>query len=319
MLVRNDLKSNFKILLWFFKYLIMYFVKSKTCLYYITLKCNDTCEFCPLWNDEEAQKIKEAPIEKHCDNLKYSRLHGGDVLEVTGGEPLLYDNLPILLKKAKELGFKINLMTNGILYPERAQELKGLTDNIYFAIDYPDQEEHDRSRGVECFSEVLQSLKIAKELGDNPVIYFTVTRDSVRFLPEMVELAGRLDVKLEIHPVYDFQGLHGFAPQTYSHIKYYFKRKNIFVNLAELEFLKDHGNKPLFSRCRASQTTITFLPDGTLAEPCFFNKGGRQGKENVCYGCTRSPYMLPSFKVGVDKYRLLNWYSAYVQGRKEKE
>ena len=289
---------------------------SKTVLYYITFQCNDTCEFCPIWDNKELKKIEEAPIEKHFENLRSARLSGGETLEVTGGEPLMYQALPDFLRRAKDLGLKINLNTNGILYPERANELKGLTDKIYFALDYPIQEEHDRSRGLACFNTALSAIRLAKQLKESPIIDFTITRDSVRFLPEMVELSQRTGVNVRVSPVYDFQGLQGFEPATYGHIKYYFKRKNIFINLAELEFLKKHGNNVAWPRCMARQTTITYLSDGRKVSPCFFNQGGKQGRESVCYGCTRWPYMLPSFKIGFDKYRFLDWYSNWLNGRK---
>lgn len=291
---------------------------AKTCIYYLTFACNDTCEFCNIWNDKECQGFKEAPLEKHIENLALAKKSGATTLNVTGGEPLLYEKLPAFLEAAKKLDFYITLITNGILYKDRAKELTGLIDKTFFSLDYPLKEDHNRSRGIDCFTNVISSIQLAKDNGEHPAIYFVITRDSVRFLPEMLELAQKLGVIAHVHPVYDFQGMTGFEARTYDHIKYYFKRPNVRINLAELEFLKNHGNKTLFPRCRASQTTITFLPDAELASPCFFNRGGKQGKENICYGCARTPYMLPSFRLGLDKYRLLDWYSNWFSSRKEK-
>ena len=87
----------------------------------------------------------------------------------------------------------------------------------------------------------------------------------------------------------------------------------IFINLAELEFLKSHGNDPKWPKCRASTSTVTFLPDGNEASPCLYNIGGRCGREEICSGCTRWPYISSSFDYGFDKYKLLNWYSYWVK------
>lgn len=289
---------------------------NKIGIYYITYTCNDTCEFDNIWNDKEFQNVKEAPIEKHLENLVKIKNTGISNIDIKGGEPLLYEKLPEFLQKAKDLNLYVKLTTNGILYKDRAKELKGLINDIYFSLDYPYQEDHDRSRGVECFSDVISSIQLAKDLGENPAILFIPTRDSIRFTPEMVDLANILGVKLYVHTVFDFHGMYGYDKDSYGYLKYYFKRKNIEINLAEIEFLKDHGNKTMLPRCRASQTTITFLPDGKQASPCFFNQGGAQGKERVCYGCARWPYMLPSFTIGLDKYRLLDWYSKWFNNRK---
>jgi MoaA/NifB/PqqE/SkfB family radical SAM enzyme len=283
----------------------------KTCLYYISLQCNATCEFCQIWNDKNLQNIEEAPLEKHFDNLKSAKALGVVTLEVTGGEPLLYENLPVFLSRAREEGFNISLYTNGILYSDRAKELKGKVDQIFFSLDYPIQDEHDRSRGTECFNAVLRSINYAKELNEKPIILYTVTRDSLRFLPEMIEIAEKLKVEVQINPVYDFQGLHGFEKLSLDYIKYFSKRPNVRIDLAVLDFIRNGGNNVAWPRCRASETTITYLPDGNKVAPCFYNWGGKQGREHICIGCTRWPYMLPSFSMGFDKYRLLHEWSKY--------
>jgi MoaA/NifB/PqqE/SkfB family radical SAM enzyme len=143
-----------------------------------------------------------------------------------------------------------------------------------------------------------------------------MTRDSVRFLPEMVELAEKLRVLIHLNPVYDFLGTQGFEEATISHIRYYFGRRNVLVNLALLEFVKRGGNRAIFPRCKARETTVTILPDGKRVAPCFFNPGGRQGREDICSSCMRWPYMLPSFSKGLDKYFWLDLYSKLVNQRK---
>lgn len=276
----------------------------KVCNYYITLRCNDTCEFCPIWQNEDYKKIEEKPYD-----LNLLKKVGVELLNITGGEPLLRDDLIQVLKQAKALGLKIQLTTNGILYPERAKSLVGVVDELYFSLDYPIAEEHDRSRGVECFHTVIKGIKLAQELGQKSIIKFTMTRDNIRFLPEMVELAEKLKILVYLSPVYDFFGTQGFERPTFSHIRYYSRRKKVLLNHAILEFVKNGGNWVVFPRCRAKESTITILPDGNRVSPCFFNPGGKQGREDVCSSCMRWPYMLPSFSKGLDKYFWLNLYS----------
>jgi MoaA/NifB/PqqE/SkfB family radical SAM enzyme len=281
------------------------------CNYFVTLRCDDSCEFCPIWQADKYKDVEEKPWD-----LAPLKKIGVSVLNITGGEPLLREDLPQILGQAKELGFYTELTTNGILYGEKGRLLGGLVDRLYFSLDYPMASEHDRSRGVECFDLVIKSIRLAQELGESPIINFTMTRDSVRFLPEMVELAERLKVFIYLNPVYDFHGTQGFEEATLSHIRYYFGRKNVLLNLAVLEFIRAGGNKVIFPRCRASETAITLMPDGSRVSPCFFNPGGREGREDVCSSCMRWPYMLPSFSKGLDKYFWLNLYSKFINQRK---
>ncbi len=258
--------------------------------YFATLRCNDACEYDPIWSNEAYQNYEEK-----LPDLAPLRKAGLQRLNVLGGEPLLRDDLPEVLGQARRLGFEVNLKTNGILYREKAGPLDGLVDRLDFFLDYPTAEEHDRSRGVECFSEVIAAVRMAKERKARPAVFFTLTRDSVRFLPEMVELAERLGVPLRLSPVADFYGTQGFESATVDHIRYYARRRHVEVNLAQLEFVRAGGNRTLYPRCRARQTTLTLLPDGSRLSPCFFNPGGQQGSEPVCSSCMRWPYMLPSF------------------------
>lgn len=283
------------------------------CHYFITLRCNDTCEFCLIWQNEEYSKIEERPVD-----LSLFPRWGITELNVTGGEPLLRHDLPEILKQAKQLGLKTYLTTNGILYSEKAQELKGLIDELCFSLDYPLPELHNRCRGEECFDLVLQGLKIAKQLKERPIINFTMTRDSVMYLPEMVELAGTFGVMIKLTPVYDFSGTQGFERGTFAHINYYARQRHVLVNLAQLAMVKDLGNKTSLPRCRAEQTTATFLPDGRRVKPCLFNQEGVAGRGTPCSSCMRWDYMLPSFSLGFDKYYWLNRYSDYINWRKMK-
>lgn len=286
----------------------------KVCHYYITSNCNDTCEFCPQW---QAQSIPEENAQPIKNTLRELRIKGLKVLNITGGEPLLHDGLAEIVQYAQQIGLFVELTTNGILYAEKRDSIKGFIDRLYFSLDYPFSAEHDRSRGVECFSTVIAAIRSAKEIGENPIINFTLTRDSVRFLPEMVDLAGKVGVMVNLNPVYDFYGSQGFDKSTLDYIRYYFRHKRIFLNLAALAFIQEGGNKNLFPRCRAQETTVTLLPDGKRRSPCFFNPQGTQGKEYVCSSCMRWPYMLPSFAKGVDKYFWLNFYSNWINRRKE--
>ena len=100
--------------------------------------CNFRCPFChnaalvlPELMDRENQQEKV---------LSFLRKRQG-VLEgvaITGGEPLLHADMPELLVKIKELGFKIKLDTNGS-FPERLIEIvnAGLVDRVAMDIKNP--------------------------------------------------------------------------------------------------------------------------------------------------------------------------------------
>jgi MoaA/NifB/PqqE/SkfB family radical SAM enzyme len=304
-------------------------MKPFICNYYLTYKCNLTCEYCSFWRDRNLQKEEPQHWENIVHNLKVVRTLGVLHLNIRGGEPLLVDGIEMILQGAKELGFKVSLSTNCILYPEKAGKIKGLVDNLYFSLDGPSREINDEIRGGESFDKVLESIRVAKGYGENPVINFTVTPSNIQYLPDMVEFAESHKLMLKINLVFDYGDFQGFDPVSLAHIKYYFKRKSVLVNLAEIEFAKRDGNKRSWPRCRAVDSTLNISPSGKVMMPCFYYQNKQvdlngavlselrkqktiQGKGEICQGCQRWPAITPSFWYWPDKLFWLQFYSEAV-------
>src|SRR6478609_7436806 len=151
------------------------------CNYYVTYRCNATCSFCDIWE-------KPSPyitLEQAENNFRDLKKLGVKVIDFTGGEPLLHRDLGELLSLAKSHGFVTTVTTNALLYPKYAEKLKGKIDMLHFSLDSPDKEEHDRMRGVACYDFVMESIKVAKQLGERPDILFTVFEENIHLIPRM--------------------------------------------------------------------------------------------------------------------------------------
>jgi MoaA/NifB/PqqE/SkfB family radical SAM enzyme len=303
------------------------------CNYYLTLKCNDTCEFSRLWQKKEFQEMEEVGAEAVKKNLRYLRDMGVLVMNFTGGEPLLYEDLPEVLRASKRLGFFNILTTNGILYPEKADLITNLVNHLVFSLDSPSPSEHNRIRGIDCFRSVIDGIKTAKRLGKSPIINFTVTKDTIGVLPDMVDLSQKLGVLLWINPVYNWFGLEGFSKDSVDYISRYFGRKNVGLNLASLQVIRDGGNNTRRPVCRAGSSTVTVFPDNTLVSPCIHlqrsvvklddNIAGIlkrrevklatsiHGRDEKCKGCMDWSYLNPSFFRGINKNLFLALYSMW--------
>ena len=95
--------------------------------------CNFRCPFChnaPLLQGDTGDAMDEDAL------LMFLKKRQGvlDGVAVTGGEPLLRQELPSLLEKIKALGYTVKLDTNGA-FPERLEAIvqAGLAD--YVAMD----------------------------------------------------------------------------------------------------------------------------------------------------------------------------------------
>ncbi len=79
-----------------------------------TSGCNFRCPFCHNAMLVLPEQIEEPTIETE-EVLSFLKKRVGvlDGVAITGGEPLLYADMPEFLEQIKELGFKIKLDTNG--------------------------------------------------------------------------------------------------------------------------------------------------------------------------------------------------------------
>lgn len=125
--------------------------------------CNLRCPFChnsSLVIDKDDTYIEEEEVLK----LLEKRRGLIDGLAITGGEPLLQQDIKAFIKKVRELGFMVKLDTNGT-FPERLKEL--LDENLvnYVAVDIKSSKKNYGKAvgidGISCekFEKTVEILK----------------------------------------------------------------------------------------------------------------------------------------------------------------
>ena len=174
------------------------------CNYYVTYRCNARCSFCDIW-EKPSPYVRLEEVEQNLRDLKKL---GVRVIDFTGGEPLLHQQIDQFLDLAHRKGFITTLTTNGLLYPKWAQRLKGKVDMLHFSLDSADRGQHDQGRGVACFDFVLESIRVARALGERPDILFTVFQENIDQLEAVyrdIVLPNKL--MLLINPAFDYNGV----------------------------------------------------------------------------------------------------------------
>ncbi len=158
----------------------------------VTKRCNATCDFCPYWEADETEEVKDwTPAIRYFRPLQCS---------ITGGEPLLRDDLVDIVRQVKGVpGFRyIGLYTNGWLLNEKW--MRRLTDagvnQVQISCNYPD-ERQDKERGIpglyERLSRVLPELS-AKGY-DNISIGTFVCAENIDCLADLARVVQSWGVK----------------------------------------------------------------------------------------------------------------------------
>ncbi len=294
------------------------------CNYYLTYRCNAACSFCDIWE-------KPSPyisINDFRQNLLDLKKLGVKVIDFTGGEPLLHRDLPLFLEESKKMGMITTVTTNALLYPKYAFVLKGLIDMLHFSLDSPDEKEHNESRKVKCFDKVMESIEIAKSIGERPDILFTVFENNVDKIEEVWKnITMPNNLLLIINPVFDYNNLvtnNNLSETSLKKLIWWGKQKKVYLNEAFVELRKNGGNNVDNPVCKAASSSVVISPENELILPCYhlgiekFKITGnlfdlyhsdkvqalikQEGRYDACEGCVINCYMQPSFAVELNKY-----------------
>lgn len=292
------------------------------CNYYLTYRCNAKCGFCDIW-EKPSPYADAATVEA---NLREMAALGVKVVDFTGGEPLLHRDLPEFLRIAKSLRLITTVTTNTLLYPKYAEQIAGLVDMLHFSLDSPDRDAHNKSRGVECFDHLLESIRIAKELGEKPDILFTVTDENVEEISRVVEeISKPNDLFLILNPMFSYAGVGDeIGKSTMQELRRWSRKSDVYINTAFLDIREAGGNRIADPVCTAGSSTIVIGPDNSLIAPCYhlgvehlsLDNGiaeamasaeyraaaAKAGRMPECEGCTINCYLEPSFATEINRY-----------------
>ncbi len=106
--------------------------------------CNCRCIMCDIWKRETHEQLHVSDLDRHRASL---RKLGVRHVVLSGGEPLLHNDLAALCDFFREQNIRLTLLTTGLLLFKRAEEVGNLFDDVIVSIDGPRQV-HDAIRRV---------------------------------------------------------------------------------------------------------------------------------------------------------------------------
>ena len=136
--------------------------------------CNLACPWC--WGPEHHARVERMSTADWSALLERLRCVGSRSVVFTGGEPTLRSDLPVLLARAKALGFRVTLSTNGTLRNALLPVLRWV-DDLGLPLDGSTNARNALMRishhpGVRHFDLVLDTLRQVQ--ADHPAIALTL-------------------------------------------------------------------------------------------------------------------------------------------------
>jgi len=163
----------------------------------VTRRCTRRCAYCESWRGEWDELNTQEALAV-VDDLGAAATR---FLSLTGGEPLLRDDLPRIVERAAGLGIRVGLSTNGDLLPERLPELKGLRHVILSLDGGP--EIQDRLRGEGAYEATLRAAEAALAAGLGLEFTTVLSSENLGQVDETLEVARRFGVQVTFQPAYD--------------------------------------------------------------------------------------------------------------------
>lgn len=165
-----------------------------------SLFCNLFCKHC---YSSSGPKIKEyLDIASLKNALQVLKKEGYQVISISGGEPLLYKYIEPLLKEGTNLGYRINLISNGgPINKNSIALLKKHVSSVAISLD-GDKETHNFLRNSSnAFNLAQKGITRLVEAGINTGIAYGVSKASLSSMPWAVQFAEEMDCDLiQFHP-----------------------------------------------------------------------------------------------------------------------
>lgn len=153
----------------------------------VTDRCNSRCRYCNI----PGRGHPDATTDQLLKLIDEMAAAGAVRLGLWGGEPLLRDDIGKLVDHAKSRGLYVTMDTNGLLWPERAAELRAL-DHVIFGLDGR-PENHDANRGAGNQEKVLRAIESAAATPGLSAWTITVlNRRNLEDIDYLLDLAERL-------------------------------------------------------------------------------------------------------------------------------
>jgi len=160
----------------------------------VTRRCNLSCKHCRAVAEDHPYD-NELDTKASFKLLEQIKEVGDPIIILTGGEPLLRDDIFDIAAFGTKSGLRMVMAPNGTLITrDIAQKMKDSgIKRISVSLDGSTPETHDDFRGLKnAFNNSIRGIKIAREAGIEFQINTTITKTNLDQIPKILNLAENL-------------------------------------------------------------------------------------------------------------------------------
>jgi len=166
--------------------------KKPVVVWNATRRCNLRCIHC-YSSSQNVRYADELDTEQGKALIDDLVSFGAPVLLFSGGEPLMREDLPELLRHAVDRGMRAVISTNGTMITKEKARIFGKIGLSYVGVSLDGMREiHDRFRGVDgAFDKAMQGMRNCIDEGIKVGVRFTMTGKNQGEIPAIFDLIER--------------------------------------------------------------------------------------------------------------------------------
>jgi MoaA/NifB/PqqE/SkfB family radical SAM enzyme len=169
--------------------------------------CNAACQHCSFFTAVEEKGRPSLTLKQASQAIADAQDLGVSVINIVGGEPLMRDDLPQIIRAVDKDRSTTLLFTNGWALEERAMELRqaGL-DSVFVSIDSADPQRHDEFRRTPgLYQRAIRGIRRARRLGFSTGFSATMTPEA--WYDGELERIVKLAKDVGVHEVFVFDAM----------------------------------------------------------------------------------------------------------------
>lgn len=253
----------------------------KTAVWELTMACNMRCLHCgSACKEGLSSELNTNEALRLCDGLAELGLQ---FVTLSGGEPLLRKDWPVIAGRLSSQGVIVNMISNGWLIDDKVIDLASETGLRNLAVSLDGLEDtHDKIRCKGSFGRILSALELMQNRNFPSAVITTVIKRNLKQLNELLKILedfevefwqfqfglpmGNLDRKEVINPqhledivefAYDMLENSSVKPYITDCLGYYSKKT---MDLREAM----SGSGKCWNGCHAGKASIGILHDGGI-------------------------------------------------------
>lgn len=232
----------------------------------LTSKCNLNCSYCYAASRVETgnRLLTFEDYKRIITEVK--QITPSAIITLTGGEPLLNKDCLKIAEYANNLGFTVQLLTNGTLITgNNVEQISRLFNLVKISIDGADKETHEIHRGQGSYDKIEKVLDLLISHKANYSVGMTVSKLNIKNIKQMTEKYGS---HLSFAPLFK-AGKASFSKYCITGAEYYKSLSSInTINpLNCCEAALDHAKNAKILKCAMGDAELSISETGDVY-PC---------------------------------------------------